>query len=184
MRSSNDENLSFPISAVRTNRTHLCWSSGSSVNAQICSRSHRQSSLTIKRAAASQDVLDINEIIQETVPIVREEVVRHNISVRIELAASPPPIIGDRVQLQQVMMNLIVNEIEAKNAVDGTRDVVLNSQRTEDGQILVSVSDTGVGLPREMAKRLFVPLFTTKSDGTGMGLRICRSIVEAHGGRL
>jgi PAS domain S-box-containing protein len=137
-----------------------------------------------KRTAVRQEVLDINEIIQETVPILRDEVMRHNISVRTELAASLSPIIGDRVQLQQVIMNLIVNGIEAMKDVDGTRDVVLKSQGVEDGQILVSVSDTGVGFPSEMAERLFAPFFTTKPDGTGMGLRICRSIVETHGGRL
>jgi PAS domain S-box-containing protein len=137
-----------------------------------------------KRTAVRQEVLDINEIIQETVPILRDEVMRHNISVRTELAASLSPIIGDRVQLQQVIMNLIVNGIEAMKDVDGTRDVVLKSQGVEDGQILVSVSDTGVGFPSEMAERLFAPFFTTKPDGTGMGLRICRSIVESHGGRL
>jgi PAS domain S-box-containing protein len=137
-----------------------------------------------KRTAVSQEVLDLNEIIQETVSILRDEVVRHNISIRRELADSLPPMIGDRVQLQQVIMNLIVNGIEAMKDADGTRDVVLKSQRTEDGQILVSVSDTGVGFPPEMAERLFAPFFTTKPDGTGMGLRICRSIIESHGGRL
>jgi signal transduction histidine kinase len=110
--------------------------------------------------------------------------VRHNISVRTELATLLPPTNGDRVQLQQVMMNLIVNAIEAMKDVDGIRDVILKSQRAENGQILVSVSDTGVGFPREMAERLFVAFFSTKPDGTGMGLRICRSIVESHGGRL
>jgi PAS domain S-box-containing protein len=136
-----------------------------------------------KRTAVSQEVLDLNEIIQETVSILRDEVVRHNISIRRELADSLP-LIGDRVQLQQVIMNLIVNGIEAMKDADGTRDVVLKSQRTEDGQILVSVSDSGVGFPPEMAERLFAPFFTTKPDGTGMGLRICRSIIESHGGRL
>jgi PAS domain S-box-containing protein len=137
-----------------------------------------------KRAVVSQEVLDTNEIIQETVSILRDEVVRHNISVRTELAESLPPIIGDRVQMQQVMMNLIINGIEAMKDVDGARDMVLQSQRTEDGQVLVSVSDTGVGFIQELAERLFAPFFTTKPGGTGMGLRICRSIVESHSGRL
>jgi PAS domain S-box-containing protein len=137
-----------------------------------------------KRAVVSQELLDTNEIIQETFSILRDEVVRHNISVRTELAASLPPTIGDRVQIQQVMMNLIVNGIEAMKDIGGTRDMVVVSQRTEDEQILVSVSDTGVGFPLELAERLFAPFFTTKPGGTGMGLRICQSIVESHGGRL
>jgi PAS domain S-box-containing protein len=137
-----------------------------------------------KRAAVSREVLDINDIIRETISVLRDEVTRYNITVRTDLAVPPPPATGDRVQLQQVMMNLIVNAIEAMKDVDGARDVVLKSQRAEDAQIHVSVSDTGVGFPPEMEERLFVPFFTTKPDGTGMGLRICRSIIESHGGRL
>jgi signal transduction histidine kinase len=91
---------------------------------------------------------------------------------------------GDRVQLQQVMMNLIINSIDAMKVVDGSRELVIGSQRTENEQLLVSVSDTGVGLPPEQLNQIFDAFFTTKPHGTGMGLRICRSIVEAHGGRL
>jgi signal transduction histidine kinase len=88
------------------------------------------------------------------------------------------------VQLQQVAMNLIVNGIEAMKDVDGIREMVIVSQRTENGQILVSVSDTGMGIPPQLTEQIFDPFFTTKSHGTGMGLRISRSIVESHGGRL
>jgi signal transduction histidine kinase len=88
------------------------------------------------------------------------------------------------VQLQQVAMNLIVNSIDAMKDVDGIREMVVKSQRTEDEQILVSVSDTGVGFPTQLAEQIFDPFFTTKLHGTGMGLRICRSIIESHGGRL
>jgi signal transduction histidine kinase len=91
---------------------------------------------------------------------------------------------GDRVQLQQVLMNLMINSMEAMKAVDGPRELLIESQRAEDGQLMVSVSDTGVGLPANQADQIFNAFFTTKSDGTGMGLRISRSIVEAHGGRL
>jgi signal transduction histidine kinase len=88
------------------------------------------------------------------------------------------------VQLQQVAMNLIINSIEAMKDVDGIREMVIRSQRAENGQILVSVSDTGMGVPPQLAEQIFDPFFTTKSHGTGMGLRICRSIVESHGGSL
>jgi signal transduction histidine kinase len=109
---------------------------------------------------------------------------RYNISVRTELADDLPQIVADRVQLQQVAMNLIINGIEAMKGVDGIREMVIKSQRAEDEQILVSVSDTGIGIPPEQAERIFEPFFTTKPHGTGMGLRICRSIIESHSGRL
>jgi signal transduction histidine kinase len=104
--------------------------------------------------------------------------------VRIGLADDLPQVVGDWVQLQQVAMNLIVNSIEAMKDVDGIREMVIQSQRTENGQILASISDTGAGIPPELAEQIFDPFFTTKPYGTGMGLRISRSIVESHGGRL
>ncbi len=98
-------------------------------------------------------------------------------------AADRPPIVGDRVQLQQVAMNLIVNGIETMKGVDGRREMVIKSQRAENEQILVSVCDTGPGFPPQLAEQIFEPFFTTKPDGTGMGLRISRTIIESHGGR-
>src|SRR5258705_5516217 len=91
---------------------------------------------------------------------------------------------ADRVQLQQVMMNLILNSIDAMKDADGMRELAIKSQWAENEQLLVSVSDTGVGLPPEQTDQIFNAFFTTKSHGTGMGLSICRSIVESHGGRL
>ena len=91
---------------------------------------------------------------------------------------------GDRVQLQQVLMNLMLNGIEAMKDVDGKRELIIKSQRTENEQVMVSVSDTGVGLPEQQADQIFKAFFTTKSQGTGMGLSISRSIVDSHGGRL
>jgi signal transduction histidine kinase len=91
---------------------------------------------------------------------------------------------GDRVQLQQVMMNLIMNSIDAMKDVDGRRELAIKSQRAEDEQVHVSVSDTGVGLPQQQTDQIFNAFFTTKAQGTGMGLSISRSIIESHGGRL
>jgi signal transduction histidine kinase len=91
---------------------------------------------------------------------------------------------GDRVQLQQVLLNLMMNSIDAMKDVDGTRELTVQSQRGEDGQVLISVSDSGVGLPPQQADKIFNAFFTTKTHGTSMGLRISRSIVESHGGRL
>jgi signal transduction histidine kinase len=91
---------------------------------------------------------------------------------------------GDRVQLQQVLMNLMVNGIDAMKEVDGTRELAIKSQRAENEHLLVSISDTGVGLPSQLADQIFNAFFTTKPHGTGMGLRISRSVIESHGGRL
>jgi PAS domain S-box-containing protein len=137
-----------------------------------------------EKGSPNQECFDVSEMIPETVALLRDQAMRHNISIRTELAADLPQIAGDRVQLQQVVMNLIVNSIEAMKEVDGKRELVIQSQRAEDEQILVTVSDTGPGFPAELAEQIFDPFFTTKSHGTGMGLRISRSIVESHGGRL
>jgi PAS domain S-box-containing protein len=137
-----------------------------------------------EKDAPNREILDINEIIPETIALLRDEAVRYNISVRTELAADLPQIVGDRVQLQQVAMNLIVNSIEAMKDVDGLREIVVRSQRAENEQILVSVSDSGTGFPLQLVEQIFDPFFTTKPHGTGMGLRISRSIIESHGGRL
>jgi PAS domain S-box-containing protein len=137
-----------------------------------------------QKGTLDREVLDVNEIHRETVALLRDQAVRYNVSVRTEFADDLPQIIGDRVQLQQVAMNLIVNGIEAMKEVDGIREMVIQSQRAENEQIHVSFSDTGIGLSPQLAEQIFDPFFTTKPHGTGMGLRISRSIVESHGGRL
>jgi signal transduction histidine kinase len=129
-------------------------------------------------------LVDINEVIQEMVVLLRSEAARYSISVRTDLAADLPHVTGDRVQLQQVLMNLIMNSIDAMRDVDGTRELIICSQQAEDGNLMISVSDTGVGLPPQQADQIFNAFFSTKPQGTGMGLRISRSIVESHGGRL
>ena len=116
--------------------------------------------------------------------LLHNEASRYSISVRTELEADFPLVMGDRVQLQQIFMNLILNAIDAVKDVDGTRELAIKSQREENDQLLVSVSDTGVGLPEQQADQIFNAFFTTKRQGIGMGLSISRSIVEIHGGRL
>jgi PAS domain S-box-containing protein len=148
--------------------------------AQIILRIRKQ----FEKGAPNQEVVEVSEIVRETVGLLRGEAARYDISVRTELADGLPQIVGDRVQLQQVAMNLIVNSIEAMKDIDGIREMVITSQRAEHGLILVSVSDTGVGVPPQLTEHIFDPFFTTKPHGTGMGLRISRSIVESHGGRL
>jgi C4-dicarboxylate-specific signal transduction histidine kinase len=129
-------------------------------------------------------VVDVNEVIRETVALLISEITPSNIAVRTELAADLPQAMGDRVQLQQVLMNLMINGIDAMKNVDGTRELAITSQRADNEQLLLSVSDTGVGFPPQQANQIFHAFFTTKPHGTGMGLRISRSIVESHGGRL
>jgi C4-dicarboxylate-specific signal transduction histidine kinase len=140
--------------------------------------------LLFKKSTLQRELVDVNEAIQEMIVLLRSEATRYNITVRMELAADLPRIAGDRVQLQQVLMNLIVNSIDAMREVDGERELAVKSRKTEKEEVLVSVSDTGVGLPAPQADQIFNAFFTTKPHGTGMGLRISRSIVESHSGRL
>jgi C4-dicarboxylate-specific signal transduction histidine kinase len=128
--------------------------------------------------------VDLNEIIREMMLILHSEAMKFDVSVRAELAADLPQVMADRVQLQQVLMNLMMNGIDAMKDVDGTRELIIQSQPGEDSQVLISVSDTGVGLPPHQADKIFTAFFTTKTHGTGMGLRISRSNIESHGGRL
>jgi C4-dicarboxylate-specific signal transduction histidine kinase len=129
--------------------------------------------------------LDIDDVVHEVLALSRSEVERQGVVVRTDLAAGARPVMGDRVQLQQVLLNLILNGIDAMHAVtDRARELAVSSALTESGGVLVSVEDSGLGLDPAIAPRIFEPFVTTKSDGLGMGLSICRSIIDAHGGRL
>jgi C4-dicarboxylate-specific signal transduction histidine kinase len=140
--------------------------------------------LLFKKDTLQREPVDLNEIIREMMLLLHSEATQFAVFIRTELAADLPQVMGDRVQLQQVLMNLMMNSIEAMKDVDGMRELTIQSQSGEDGQVLISVSDTGVGLPPQQADKIFNAFFTTKTHGTGMGLRISRSIVESHGGRL
>jgi PAS domain S-box-containing protein len=135
-----------------------------------------------KKTPPQRTLVDVNDIIGEMVELLRSEANRFGVSIRTDLGGDLPRITADHVQLQQVLMNLLLNAIEAMKETGGV--LTVKSQRDENGQVLVSVSDTGVGLPAEKADRIFDAFFTTKPQGSGMGLAISRSIVESHGGRL
>jgi PAS domain S-box-containing protein len=140
--------------------------------------------LLFRKGTPQREWVDVNELIQELIVLLRSEATRYSIALWTELAPDLPQIMGDSVQLQQVMMNLIINSIDAMKDVDGTRELAIKSQRADNEQLMVSISDTGVGLPPQQTDQIFNAFFTTKPHGTGMGLRISRSIVESHGGRL
>jgi PAS domain S-box-containing protein len=139
-------------------------------------------SLYKKGAPTERDLVDVNEIAREMLALLRSEATRYSISIRAELAAELPKIKADRVQLQQVFMNLMLNGIEAMKDTGG--ELTIESERGGNGQLLISIKDTGVGLSTENVDQIFSAFFTTKSQGTGMGLSISRTIVESHGGRL
>ena len=137
-----------------------------------------------KGTPPEQELVDVNELVREMLVLLRSEADRYSICMRTDLAAELPKVAADRVQLQQVLMNLMLNGIEAMKDVGGARELTIKSQPAENQQLQVSVSDTGVGLSPQQADKIFDAFFTTKAHGSGMGLRISRSIVEAHGGRL
>lgn len=136
-----------------------------------------------KKGAPEQALIDVNEIIREMIVLLGSDATRYDVSIQTDLAKDLPQVMGDRIQLQQVLMNLLTNSIDAMKDLDGTHELFISSQG-EDGYLMISVSDTGVGLPPNQEDQIFDAFFTTKPQGTGMGLRISRSIVESHGGRL
>jgi PAS domain S-box-containing protein len=187
-----------PITAAVTNaRTCLRWlgrdqpdvTEGREAASRIVSDVTRAAdiitsiSLLFKKGALQRELVDVNELIREMIILLRTEANGYSISIRTELADHLPKAMADRVQLQQVFMNLMLNGIDAMKAAPGTRELTIKSEY-RDSQLLVSVSDTGAGLPPEKADHIFRAFFTTKEDGTGMGLPISRSIIESHGGRL
>jgi signal transduction histidine kinase len=140
-------------------------------------------SLLFKKGGLQRELVDVNELIREMIVLLRSEASRYAISIRTEFAEDLPKVMADRVQLQQVFMNLMLNGIDAMKETNGGSELTIKSE-AGDGQLLISVSDTGAGLPPEQADQVFRAFFTTKDNGTGMGLPISRSIIESHGGRL
>jgi signal transduction histidine kinase len=157
---------------------------------QIVADGHRAAAVIgsiraiFKKDSRNRTSLDINQLIGEALALTRGDLQRHRIQVQAEPNAQLPQVRGDRIQLQQVLLNLITNAIDSMAAKDGPRVLCVRSEVHDGGTIIVSVADTGTGLGSQEHERIFNPLFTTKSDGMGMGLSICRSIIEAHDGRL
>jgi C4-dicarboxylate-specific signal transduction histidine kinase len=138
-----------------------------------------------KKSGPQVAKLDINDAIQEVLTLTRSESQRHGVVLRTEATSDDRPVFGDRVQLQQVLLNLIMNAVESMSAVtDRPKMLTITSQPIEPSGLMVAVEDTGTGLDPAIADRIFDSFVTTKPDGMGMGLSICRSIIEAHGGRI
>ena len=138
-----------------------------------------------KKTDAEKVPLDINDVIREGSRLVQREAITHGASLRLELAQELPSILGDRVQLQQVIINLVINAIQAMASVtDRPRILLIRSQQSEDGHVLVAVRDSGTGIEAKSVNKLFKAFFTTKPSGMGMGLSICRTIIEAHSGQV
>jgi PAS domain S-box-containing protein len=190
--------INQPIAAAMTNAsTCVRWLAGETPNieeareaakrivkdtnraAEIISRIR----LLFKKSPPQYELININDVLADTVMLVRSEAARHGVSVRADLAEDLPAVMGDRVQVHQVLINLMINGIDAMKDVDGLRELTVMSRRDGNSHLLVSVRDSGVGLPPD-ANAIFNAFFTTKPSGTGMGLAISRSIIESHGGRL
>jgi PAS domain S-box-containing protein len=138
-----------------------------------------------KRAKPQKTRLELNDVVNDVVSLVQREVLNHRVSLRLKLAPELPPLLGDRVQLQQVIINFVMNGIQAMADIgDAPRELLIESRHDNGGHVVVAVRDSGTGIDLENANRLFDAFFTTKPDGMGMGLSICRSIIEAHGGRV
>ena len=190
------EEVNQPIAGAVTN-AHAClrWLGGQSPNieearacaARIAEDGTRAAEIISRirlfchRGVPQREFVDVNQVIRDVIVFLQNEVTQHSIFVRTELGADLPQVWGDRVQLQLVMTNLIVNSIDAMKGVEETRELAIKSQPADGDQVMVCISDTGVGLPPKVT---FRTLFTTKPDGVGMGLSISRSIVESHRGRL
>jgi PAS domain S-box-containing protein len=197
MAASLAHEIKQPITAATTNAQICLWllerekldvsemREASSAVAQSVRRAadiiERVRSLS-KKSAQDRELVDVNQVVLEIDAMLRNESRLSSVMTNLQLSASVPQVTGDRVQLQQVVMNLMLNAIEAMK--DSGGELVVTSERTDGGQVLVSVSDSGIGLPEGKEEHIFDAFFTTKSQGTGMGLAISRSIIESHGGRL
>jgi two-component system, LuxR family, sensor kinase FixL len=141
--------------------------------------------LLLKKGEVHQQPLDLNDVVQEVLKLIRSDLVNQNVAARVELAAGLPPVKGDRVQLQQVLLNLVMNACDAMNGnAPADRQLVVRTELSGDGNVCVSVADVGPGLAPDKLEQVFEPFYTTKTNGLGLGLSVCRTIISAHGGNL
>lgn len=200
LTSSIAHEVNQPLAAIVTNgNACLRWLAAKSPNldearesvGRIIRDGHRASEIVgrvralFKKTAPAKAELDINSLIQDVAALVRNEMLTNQVLMRTELAADLPSVLGDRIQLQQVLLNLIINGVDAmKPVTERPRKLLIKSQRQQPDAVLVSVEDSGMGIQTENVSQVFEAFFTTKPEGLGMGLSICRTTIEAHGGRL
>jgi len=200
MTASIAHEINQPLAAVANNAgACLRWLAGQPPNLEearqsvelIIGDAHRAGEIIrriralAKKSPPRKDWLNINEIIMEVITLARGEIERNHVSLQTQLSSDVPLILGDRIQLQQVILNLIINAVEAMGGTnDGPRELLIGSRKSESKGVTVSVEDSGPGLNPESLGHLFTAFYTTKPKGMGMGLAISRSIIEAHGGRL
>jgi PAS domain S-box-containing protein len=200
LTSSIAHEVNQPLGAIVTNaNAALRWLAGQAPNidearetlTRIVRDGHRAGEVIgrvralLRKAATATTRVELNALVEDTVGLLQGELRRHRILLQTELAEDLPPVAGDRVQLQQVILNLMMNGIEAMTAVtDRPRELLIASRPEASGTVLVAVKDAGTGLDPHGGEQLFEPFYTTKAEGLGMGLAICRLIIEAHGGRL
>jgi signal transduction histidine kinase len=141
--------------------------------------------ITSRKRLRDANRIDLNKAINEVIVLARSEITKNGVSVQTRLTEGLFPVKGDRVQVQQVVMNLILNAVEAMSSVEaGARELLISAEQSQTDGVLVAVRDSGPGIDPEHIERVFEAFYTTKSSGVGMGLSICRSIIDAHGGRL
>ncbi|MFT0173076.1 sensor histidine kinase [Paraburkholderia mimosarum] len=200
LAASMSHEIKQPVAAIVTNvQTGLIWLDSVPPNlpkvqeafARILKDAERTAEVLnrihgiVESNPPSRESLQINEVIGEVIALMRAQVAESGVSVRMQLADDLPTIEGDRIGLQQVMLNLVVNAVEAMSGLgDERRELIVNTRRDESGDILVCIRDSGPGLAPDHIDRIFQPFYTSKAGGMGMGLSICQSIMEAHGGRL
>jgi PAS domain S-box-containing protein len=199
MAASIAHELNQPLTAV-VSHAYACreWLSGSSPNLEKASttadkivQESTRASAVVKRVRAlfrkdfeDKELVDVNSLVRDIGRLLRDETIRRGITIRTELAQALPKITGDPIQLQQVLLNLASNAMDAMSETEGTRVLSVRTEQRDPDEILITVEDVGAGVPDELATRIFEPFFSTKANGTGMGLSICRSVVEAHDGRI
>jgi PAS domain S-box-containing protein len=199
MAASIAHELNQPLTAVVTH-AYACreWLRGEPVNMEkatatvekIVQESTRASSVVsrvralFRKDTQAREPADMNRLIRDLVRVLRDEAIRREIAIRLDLAEDLPRLTIDQIQIQQVIRNLVINAMESMVNSAPPREINIRSAKHDDGRILITVEDRGPGVAAEIAPRIFEPFFTTKPEGTGMGLAICRSIVEAHDGRL
>jgi C4-dicarboxylate-specific signal transduction histidine kinase len=139
----------------------------------------------VKKSPARQDRLDVNDAVTDVISLVRSEIERNRVALKTKLAADLPAVLVDRVQLQQVILNLVINANEAMStALDGPRELVITSGRGSENDVLLTVRDSGAGFDGTKLESIFEAFYTTKPDGMGIGLAVSRTIIQAHGGKL